>query len=110
MKADLICLADETFDETQDLVIFDPIETWKHTKLKAGTYTMRELLVPVFRQGECVYTSPSVMEIRAFCQHELDSLWDETRRLVNPHEMYVDLSDKLFDMKKKLLSELSAEN
>ncbi len=110
VKADLICLADETFDEAQDLVIFDPIETWKHTKLKAGTYTMRELLVPVFRQGECVYTSPSVMEIRAFCQQELDSLWDETRRLVNPHEMYVDLSDKLFDMKKKLLSELSAEN
>ncbi len=110
VKADLIALDGETFDESQDLVIFDPVETWKHTRLKAGTYTMRELLVPVFRNGECVYTSPSVMEIRAVCQRELDSLWDETRRLVNPHEMYVDLSDKLFDVKKKLLSEMSQDH
>ena len=109
MKADLISLADETFDESEDLVIFDPAETWKHTRLKAGTYTMRELLVPVFKNGECVYTSPSVMEIRDICTRELDTLWDETRRLVNPHEMYVDLSDKLYEMKKNLLSEMSRD-
>lgn len=109
VKADLITLADETFDESEDLVIFDPIETWKHTRLKAGTYTLRELLVPVFKNGECVYTSPSVMEIRDICFKELDTLWDETRRLVNPHEMYVDLSDKLYETKKDLLREMSKD-
>ena len=56
---------------------------------------MRELLVPIFQKGECVYTSPSVMEIRDYCAQEQDTLWEETRRLTNPHEVYVDLSDKL---------------
>ena len=107
IKADLICLAGEVFDESQELTIVDPIETWKKTKLPAGTYELRELLVPVFLNGECVYTSPSVMEIRDYCREELDTLWEETRRLVNPHEMYVDLSDKLYDIKKKLLHEMN---
>ena len=65
--------------------------------------------MPVFKNGECVYTSPSVMEIRDICFKELDTLWDETRRLVNPHEMYVDLSDKLYETKKNLLSEMSKD-
>ena len=103
IKADLICLADEVFDESSDLTIFDPLETWKRTKLKAGTYELRELLVPVFRKGECVYTSPSVMELRDICSKELDTLWEEHRRLINPSQMYVDLSDKLYDIKKNLL-------
>ena len=106
IRADLIALADETFDCSQDLLIFDSIETWKKTKLKGGTYHMRELLVPVFQKGECVYTSPSVMEIRDYCQKELDTLWDETRRLVNPHQVYVDLSQKLYDTKLKLLDQM----
>lgn len=109
VKADLISLADETFDESKDIVIFDPIETWKRTKLKGGTYTMRELLVPVFKNGECIYTSPSVMEIRDICAKELDTLWDETRRLVNPQEVYVDLSDKLYDMKKQILQDMNKD-
>ena len=109
MRADLICLADETFDESKDMIIFDPIETWKKTKIKAGTYTLRELLVPVFIKGECVYQSPSVMEIRENCLKEKASLWDETLRLVNPHEMYVDLSKKLFDIKAELLETMSSE-
>lgn len=109
IKADLIALADETFDETKDMVIFDPLATWKRTKIKGGTYTMRELMTPVFKNGECVYTSPSVMEMRDLCFKELDTLWDETRRLVNPQEVYVDLSDKLYDIKKKLLQEMSLE-
>lgn len=109
VKADLICLADETFNESQDLTIFDPLETWKRTKLKAGTYELRELLVPVFKGGECVYTSPSVMDIRDYCAEELDTLWEETKRLVNPNTMYVDLSDKLYDIKKKLLHEMNKD-
>ena len=84
-------------------MIFDPVDTWKKTKLVAGTYTVRELLVPVFEKGICVYESPKTMEIRDICKKELDTLWDETRRLVNPHRVHVDLSDKLYDIKKQLL-------
>jgi nicotinate phosphoribosyltransferase len=109
IRADLICLSGETFDETQDMIIFDPLETWKKTKIHADTYRLRNLLVPIFQNGSCVYTSPSVMEIRALCQKELDTLWDETKRLVNPHEVYVDLSDKLYQIKSELLEKLGTE-
>lgn len=106
MRADLICFADETFDEKEDLLIFDPQATWKKTLLEGGTYTMRELLVPVFRKGECVYESPSVMEIAAYCRAEKDTLWDETKRLFNPHRVYVDLSPSLYDLKQKILNKM----
>ena len=66
IRADLICLSEETFDPARDMIIFDPMETWKKTKIHADTYTLRELLVPVFLKGECVYTSPSVMDIREY--------------------------------------------
>lgn len=108
IKADLISLADETFDPAADMVIFDPLATWKKTKIYGGTYTLRELLVPVFKNGECVYTSPSVMDIREYCQGELGTLWHETRRFANPQEVYVDLSDKLYQIKTHLLEEMSA--
>lgn len=105
IKADLICLAEETYDESQDLRIFDPEATWKKTTLKGGTYTMREILVPIFQKGQCVYQSPKVMEIQAYCQQELHTLWDESRRLVNPQEVFVDLSFPLFELKNKLLND-----
>ena len=107
IRADLICLADEVFDESQDMIIFDPIETWKKTKIKGGTYTLRELLVPIFQKGLCVYTSPTVMEMQAICKKEQETLWPETRRLINPHHVYVDLSDKLYKVKSELLEEMS---
>ena len=106
IRADLICLADETFDTEKDMIIFDPMATWKKTKISGGTYTLRELLVPVFLKGECVYTSPSVMEIRDICAKEKKTLWSETMRLVNPQEVYVDLSDKLYAIKSRLLEEM----
>lgn len=109
IRADLICLTDETFDEAKDMIIFDPLETWKKTKIKAGTYTLREMMVPVFLKGECVYTSPSVMEIRDYCAREKDTLWDETKRFANPHEVYVDLSDKLYKIKSELLEQMGRE-
>lgn len=108
IKADLIALVDDVFDPTKPLLLFDPLEPWKKTKLPAGSYTMKELLVPVFLKGECIYTSPSVMEIRDFCQKELDTLWDETRRLMNPHKVYVDLSPRLYDMKISLLDKMNS--
>ena len=109
MKADLICLVEEKFDTSKDMIIFDPIETWKKTKIHADTYELRQLLVPVFLNGKCIYESPSVMEIRDYCTKELDTIWDETKRFTNPHEVYVDLSQKLYDIKSALLEKMSME-
>ncbi len=106
VKADLVCFADETFDTSEDLLIFDPIETWKKTRFAGGTYTMREILVPVFKNGECIYQSPSVTEIAEYCRREKETLWEETKRLFYPHQVYVDLSDKLYAVKKSLLDQM----
>ncbi|MDR0949295.1 MAG: nicotinate phosphoribosyltransferase, partial [Lachnospiraceae bacterium] len=107
IKADLICLADEVFSEQESLLLFDPLEPWKKTRLAPGSFRLRPLMEPIFIDGNCCYKSPSVMEIRAYCQKELETLWDETRRLVYPHEVYVDLSQKLYDMKISLLARIS---
>ena len=107
IKADLICLADEVFDPEETMIIFDPVDTWKKTKVLGGTYEIRELLIPVIREGKRVYTSPDVMDIRDYCQKEQNTLWDESRRLINPQKVYVDLSQKLYDLKKNLLEEMS---
>ena len=101
--ADLICLVGEKFDTNNSLLLFDPQATWKKTLLAPGSYTMRELLVPVFLNGECVYESPKVMDIQKYCKEELDTLWDESKRLVNPHTVHVDLSNELWQTKQKLL-------
>lgn len=110
MRADLICFADETFDTEKSLTVFDPLATWKKTKFPAGTYTMREILKPVFINGECVYESPTVMEIAQYCKEEKETLWDETKRLFNPHRVYVDLSQKLYDEKQRLLNQMSVDD
>lgn len=104
IKADLIALADEKYDESEPLLLFDPVETWKKTLLEPGEYTMREIMVPVFKDGKCVYTTPEVMDIQAYCKKELSTLWDESKRLINPQEVHVDLSRPLFDIKHKLLN------
>lgn len=103
IRADLICLEEETVREDEELLLFDPNEPWKKTRLPAGDFELKEILVPVFKKGECVYESPSTMEIRDFCTREKDTLWDETRRFENPHKVYVDLSKKLYDLKMELL-------
>ena len=103
IRADYITLAEEVFDETKDLLLFDPNATWKKTRLDGGTYEMKEILIPVFQNGQCVYETPSVMEIQKYCKEQLDTLWEETRRLINPQEVYVDLSDNLYQMKAALL-------
>ncbi len=110
IKADLICLADEKINPEETMVIFDPVDTWKKTKVLGGTYEGRELLVPVIKEGKRVYTSPSVMELREFCQKEQNTLWDESRRFVNPQKVYVDLSQKLYDTKKDLIEEMSQKD
>ena len=107
--ADIICLVGETFNENEPLLLFDPVATWKKTLLAPGNYPMRELPVQVFKDGECVYHSPKVMDIQKYCKEELNTLWDETKRLVNPHEVHVDLSKPLWDMKHELLDKYHFE-
>ena len=103
--ADLICLTDEVYDSSESLLLFDPIETWKKTHLAPGSYTMRELMVPVFLSGTCVYESPRVMDIQKYCKQELSPLWEESRRLEYPHRTHVDLSLPLWKMKNELLDQ-----
>ena len=101
-EADLICVHDEEIDFTKPLELFDPNATWKRkvfTDIEA-----KELLVPIFRNGELVYEIPDLQSSRAYCQRQVDSLWDEVKRFENPHNYYVDLSQKLFDIKQDLLN------
>ena len=99
--ADYLCVYDETVDETKNLRIFDPEATWKSKDVY--NFTARELQVPIFREGRLVYRKPSLEEIRTYCLAQVDTLWDEVKRFDNPHTYYVDLSQKLWDIKYSLL-------
>ena len=99
--ADEICLHNEIVPESLPHTIFDPEATWKQKTLK--DFTARELLVPVFKSGRLVYKLPSLEETKAYCAREVDSLWEEVKRFDNPHDYYVDLSKKLWNLKRKLL-------
>lgn len=99
--ADEMCLHDETVDTASPHTIFDPAETWKTKTLE--NFDARELLVAIFKDGKQVYTSPSAKEIRAYCFAQIDTLWDEVTRFENPHTYYVDLSQKLWDIKMNLI-------
>ena len=99
--ADELTLRDETIDETQPHTIFDPNATWKTKDLT--NFTVRELQVPIFQNGELVYELPSLKDIRAYCKQQVHTLWDEVKRFENPHTYYVDLSQKLWDVKRGLL-------
>ena len=106
--ADQLCVYDETIDESQPLELFDPIQVWK-TKTVTN-YTAKELLVPVFKNGECVYDSPSIHEMRDYCKAQIMTLWDEVKRFENPHRYYVDLSRKLWSIKQDLLMNRGKNN
>ena len=99
--ADYLCLNDETVDDSKDMEIFDPEATWK-TKT-VYNFTAKELQVPIFVKGELVYQCPSLDEVRKYCLEQVDTLWDEVKRFDNPHTYYVDLSQKLWDIKYDLL-------
>lgn len=99
--ADLLCVYDEVLDPTEPLELFDPVQTWK--KKTVTDYTLRELLVPVFVGGKCVYDTPPIDKIREYCLSEVNSLWEEVKRFENPHRYYVDLSPKLWNIKQNLL-------
>ena len=101
--ADYLCIHDEVVDDSKDLEIFDPQSTWKRKTVY--NFTARELQVPVFQNGELVYKLPTLEEIRTYCLEQVDTLWDEVKRFDNPHNYYVDLSQKLWDIRNELLQE-----
>ena len=86
------------------MTIFDPDATWKEKEISG--FTARELLEPIFRGGELVYRRPSLAEIKKYCAQQMDTLWPEVTRFENPHNYYVDLSKKLWDIKYNLLREM----
>lgn len=99
--ADYLTVYDETVDDTGNLEIFDPDATWKRKTVY--NFTAKELQVPIFRNGELVYQLPTLEEIRTYCKAQVDTLWEEVRRFDNPQTYYVDLSQKLWDVKYGLL-------
>ena len=107
-EADLICVYDETVDDTQPLEIFDPENTWKTKTLH--NFVAEELLLPVFKDGRQVAELPSLEQIRANCAASLASMWEEVKRFDNPHNYYVDLSKKLWDIKYGMIKHQRGKN
>ncbi len=99
--ADLIALEHEEYDASKPLTIYDPVNTWKSMTLT--DYTMKELHTQIFKNGECVYQSPTLKEIQQHCREDLDTFWDQYKRLLNPHRYKVDLSDSLWMLKNSML-------
>ncbi len=99
--ADVLTLHDEIIDDTQPYEIFDPVHTYKRKTLT--DFTAKKLQVPIFINGECVYESPSLPDIQAYCREQLNTLWEETKRFENPQIYFVDLSQKLWDLKQDML-------
>lgn len=99
--ADELCLYDEEICAEESHTIFDPHATWKKKTLT--NFTVRPLHEEIFKNGELVYNEPSLDEIRRYCSEQVDLLWDEVKRFENPHNYYVDLSQKLWDIKQQLL-------
>lgn len=103
ITADIIALEHEKFDESKALTLYTEKARWKKIKLKANSYTLRELLVPIFKAGKLVYEVPKTMDIKVYARKELDTLWEEYKRLVNPQIMQVVSSDELYALKEKML-------
>lgn len=102
--ADELCIYNETVSENLPRTIFDPNAVWKTKTLT--NFTVRELLVPIFKNGKCVYELPKLDDIQSYCLQQIDLLWDEVKRFENPHTYYVDLSEKLWKIKQQLLEEI----
>ncbi|MEG1621118.1 MAG: nicotinate phosphoribosyltransferase [Oscillospiraceae bacterium] len=103
--ADYITLFDEKIDETKPLTIFDPKSPWKRRMLT--NFVAKPMLVKIFDKGNLVYDCPTIDEIKSYTKNQIDTLWDEVKRFENPHNYYVDLSQKLYDLKMDILNKYS---
>lgn len=104
--ADVLTTRDEVIDDSKPYEIFDPQNTWKRKLIT--NFTAVELQVQIFKNGELVYDPPNLQEIRQYSEKELDLIWDEVKRFENPHTYYVDLSQKLWDIRYELLKAYNA--
>lgn len=104
--ADVITLIDEEIDDSKPYELFDPNYTWKRKVVE--NYTAKPLLVQIFDKGQCCYDCPDIKDIKKFCDDQVNNtLWEEVKRFENPHTYYVDLSEKLWEEKNRLLDEYS---
>lgn len=103
--ADVVAMSNEIIDDTKPYTIFDEIHVWK--KKKITNFYAKNLQVPIFINGQCVYESPSLSDIRLYCKNEVENLWSEVKRFINPHSYYVDLSPELWNCKQNLISQFS---
>ena len=101
--ADYLCVHDETLDDTQPLTLFDPEATWKRKTVR--DFEARELQAPIYKDGKLVYDRPKLDDIKKYCAAQVDTLWGEYKRFENPQTYYVDLSQKLYDIRQGLLHE-----
>lgn len=99
--ADVLTLENEKIDDSKPYTLFDPDFTWKRKEVE--NFVARKMLVSVFKAGKCVYTEPSVDEIRDYCSEQIDNLWEEVKRFENPHTYYVDLSEELWRVRKEFI-------
>lgn len=107
--ADIMTLHDEVIDTDKSLTIYDQMNTWKHKTIPAGSYEIKDLLIPIFINGKLVYDVPDLEQIREYSKQEFDKIWDEVLRFEFPQVYYVDLSRKLKDMKLSMLEEITHE-
>lgn len=103
--ADVVAMSHEVIDDTKPYTIFNETHVWK--KKKVSNFYAKNLQVPIFKNGKCVYKSPSLDDIRAYCKSEVDNLWNEVKRFINPHSYYVDLSQELWNCKQELIRQFS---
>ena len=106
--ADVVTLFDEVIESGKPYEIFDPVYTWKRKVL--DNFTAKELHVKIFESGKKIYNSPDIKDIKEYCAAQVDTLWDEVKRFENPHKYYVDLSQKLWEEKQRLLDEYSVKD
>ena len=106
-EADYITVWDEAIDASRPLELFDPHATWKRKTYR--DFIAKPLLVPIFQNGTLVYQRPALKDIQTYCKEQVDALWDEVKRFENPHSYYVDLSQRLWDIKQSLLRERSKQ-
>ena len=101
--ADVLTLESESIDDSKPYILFDPDFTWKRKEVE--NFVARKMLVPIFKNGKCVYKEPTLSEIRDYCSEQIDNLWEEVKRFENPHTYYVDLSENLWRVRKELIEE-----
>ena len=99
--ADVLTMYDENIDDSKPYEIFDPIHTYKRKTVT--NFTAKRLLVPVFEKGKCIYESPSLPDIQRYCKAQLETIWEEVKRFENPQTYFVDLSQRLWELKYTML-------